>query len=225
MCIKHYVGYGCGHQDPEGTPLDTTYCPPPFRYHHEPPANPRDSEFCPTCRAIRVTLWQEWSAKYARWSHERLLPVTEQLSTHQKIQANFKSVALRAQQVAKAEGGDHTAHLLYRPGQNRILEPLDEYIKQVQCLRAASTEWESRITAAKQNGKVSKVFLDILTIKRRAQANVTQPVRRSVDAFLGLQLELLEELEKEEEKADAKEKADAEKKKKDENEDETPLLQ
>ncbi|KAK6834681.1 hypothetical protein PG987_009375 [Apiospora arundinis] len=168
--------------------------------------SPRDSEFCPTCRAIRVTLWQEWSAKYARWSHERLLPVTEQLSTHQKIQANFKSVALRAQQVAKAEGGDHTAHLLYRPGQNRILEPLDEYVEQVQCLRAASAEWESRITAAKQNGKVSKVFLDILTIKRRAQANVTQPVRRSVDAFLGLQLELLEELEKEEEKADAEKK-------------------
>lgn len=64
-------------------------------------------------------------------------------------------------------------------------------------------EWKVKTMMAKQDGKVSRVFLDVLCIKRKAYINITRPVPRSVDTLLARQAELLDELKQKEEKADA----------------------
>ncbi|KAK8100951.1 uncharacterized protein PG998_007644 [Apiospora kogelbergensis] len=214
MCIKNYVGYGCGHRDPEGTVLKTTYCRQSFRYGPGTPCDvftyrvhvhvdqrrPRDSEFCPACRVIRSELRQEWTRVYMRWSREGLVSMQDRLDTHTRIENNFRYVELKAKEAVLSQGGNHPMQGLYRERQDAILRPIEQ---QAQRLRTAHMEWKVKTMMAKQDGKVSRVFLDVLCIKRKAYINITRPVPRSVDTLLARQAELLDELKQKEEKADA----------------------
>ncbi|KAK8038178.1 hypothetical protein PG994_014945 [Apiospora phragmitis] len=213
MCVKNYVGYHCGHRDPEGTAMKTDYCRRPQRYDHEPACDvftyrvhvrvdlrrPRDSDFCRACKEIRTALWQEWSDTYTRWNRERIVPTRDQLETHARIQDNFKHVELKARQAVTTQGPDHLVQEQYRERQDGILRALEQQAERV---RAVNVEWGAKMTLAKRDGKVSKIKLDTLDIRRRVHHDLARPVAYSVNELLARQAELLDELKKEEEKAD-----------------------
>ncbi|KAK8066335.1 hypothetical protein PG997_013082 [Apiospora hydei] len=212
MCIKHYVGYHCGHRDPEGTVMKPEYCRRPYRYDHEPTCDnstfkvhvhvdlnrPRDSDFCPACREVRGEVWKEWAETYARWNQEHIVPVREQNDTHKRIENIFKYVELKSKQAAFRQGPDHTAQEQYRVFQNEILAPMEAQARRI---RFANYAWNTRIAMAKQEGQVSEGFLDDLETLRQRNFGVTRMAPPSVSLFLEIQAQLFDRLKVEEDKA------------------------
>ncbi|KAK7966749.1 uncharacterized protein PG986_001026 [Apiospora aurea] len=211
MCIKHYVGYHCGHRDPEGTVMKPEYCRRPYRYDHEPACDafvykvhvhvdvnrPRDSDFCPACREVRGEVWKEWAATYARWNQEHIVPVREQNSTHKRMENSFKFVELKSKHAAFRLGPDHTAQELYRKLQNEILQPIEAQARRI---RAAHYAWNSRMAMAKEEGLVPAGFLDVLESQRQKNRDVITMAPHSVSLFLERQAQLFDQLKVEEDK-------------------------
>ncbi|KAK7935784.1 hypothetical protein PG985_001279 [Apiospora marii] len=210
MCIKNYVGYHCGHRDPEGTEMKTDYCRRPWRYEHEPACvfkyclhlrvdkrRPRDSDFCPTCRAVRAALWKEWADKYVGWEKEGIMPKRDQLVMHSRIQDAFKDVEELSNRAVFLQGPEHTVQTQYRERLNQIVQPVEQ---QVVRLRAANAEWKLKMTLAERDAKASLAALNVLEKSRQRLVALTRPVAWSVNIFVERQEQLLEQLKAEEEK-------------------------
>lgn len=204
MCIKNYVGYHCGHRDPEGTEMKTDYCRRPYRYEHEPPCvfkyclhvrvnlrRPRDSDFCPACRQLRAELWKEWGDTFTQWSKERIVPSRDQAVTHARIQDMFQDVEQLSTRAVFLQGPDHTVQNQYRERLHQSLQPLE---LQVTRLRAADHEWKLKMTQAKSDGKVSQITLELLEVNRKRLFELTRPLAWSVNMLLERQTQLLGQL-------------------------------
>ncbi|KAK7954003.1 hypothetical protein PG996_014889 [Apiospora saccharicola] len=211
MCIKNYVGYRCGHRDPEGTEMKTEYCHRPWRYEHEPPCKfmyrvhvrvdlhrPRDCDFCPACRELRAALMKEWGDIYVRWSQERIMPPRDLAETHKCIEYSLKYVEEKARRASVSQGPDHTAQNLYRERQDLILKPLE---LQVTRIKAADLEWNTKMTTAQREGRVPKSALNVLETSHKRMVELTRPVAWSVDMLMERHTQLLDQLKAEEKKA------------------------
>ncbi|KAK8034371.1 hypothetical protein PG993_009366 [Apiospora rasikravindrae] len=219
MCIKHYIGWHCGHRDPEATVMKPEYCRRPYRYDHEPACDnctykvhvhvdlsrPRDSDFCPACREVRKEVWEDWAETYASWNREHIVPIREQNGTHSRIETCFKYVETRSRQAAVRLGPDHTYHHQYREAKNQILEPIK---LQATRIRAANHTWNTRMSMARRDGQVPEDVLRVLEVQRKKQFDVTRMVAPSVSLLLGRQAQLFDQLMTEEQKVNNEEHAE-----------------
>ncbi|KAI0592824.1 hypothetical protein F4775DRAFT_580654 [Biscogniauxia sp. FL1348] len=172
MCRFNYKGFGCGHIDPEGTPVEHQLCGPPARRPHEPMCDPPESyrlylngiHHCPECKSILDWLQAAWAAKRREWRANHALPETHINRVNRELIASRAMIGIRGVR----RGPYHTENQRYEPEQQVIIEAAERL---AESFRRLDEAWEDNMSILRGFNTISSERLDGYNRRREVARN------------------------------------------------------
>ncbi|KAI0147717.1 hypothetical protein GGR57DRAFT_515453 [Xylariaceae sp. FL1272] len=184
MCYRNFVGFSCGHEDPDGTPLAPTPCSPPRRLRHEPFCDPLTDRIrttgwarCPTCTHVLAQLRGEWNTARQYWRDNRLLPVAYIDSLNRDLIREFALIQGRAYKA----GPKHSVYLEYGQAQQSLM---NRALDLMALLSDLYKKWNSVIARLRSYGTIpEEMFREAVTERDAASIRFGTNTNAWIDVF------------------------------------------
>ncbi|KAI1488742.1 hypothetical protein F5X96DRAFT_684859 [Biscogniauxia mediterranea] len=172
MCKFNYTGFGCGHIDPQGTPVTHELCGPPARKPHEPMCDPPDSyglspngiPYCPDCKLIIDRLQAAWTATRNEWRANKALPEVQINRVNRDIIASRAKIGNQAVR----QGPHHTESRRYEPEQEDIIDAAEKLAESFKKLDKA---WEDNLSVLRDFNTIPQSSLNGFNRRREIAKN------------------------------------------------------